>query len=169
MRIYSKLKIVINPFELGVSDNIEAKRKEVRNWDLWGPFIFCLILSVVLSSSTQSEDKTLLFEIVFIIVWAGGAIIALNGQLLGGTISFFQSICLLGYCLFPLTIAATLNLLIGSYLPFWGKLIYVAIAFIWATISSIHFIKEMVPADRKELAMYPVCLFYLFLSWFIIL
>jgi hypothetical protein len=62
-----------------------------------------------------------------------------------------------------------LNLLIGSYLPFWGKLIYVAIAFVWATISSIHFIKEMVPADRKELAMYPVCLFYLFLSWFIIL
>ncbi len=92
MRIYSKLKIVINPFELGVSgqiDNIEAKRKEVRNWDLWGPFIFCLILSVVLSSATQSEDKTLLFEIVFIIVWAGGAVIALNGQLLGGTISFF--------------------------------------------------------------------------------
>ena len=92
MRIYSKLKIVINPFELGVSgqiDNIEAKRKEVRNWDLWGPFIFCLILSVVLSSATQSEDKTLVFEIVFIIVWAGGAVIALNGQLLGGTISFF--------------------------------------------------------------------------------
>ena len=51
----------------------------MRNWDLWGPFIFCLILSVVLSSATQSEDKTLLFEIVFIIVWAGGAVIALNG------------------------------------------------------------------------------------------
>ena len=48
-RIYSKLKIVVNPFQLGVinsDDNIEEKRKEVRNWDLWGPFIFCLILSV---------------------------------------------------------------------------------------------------------------------------
>ena len=44
---------------------------------------------MVLSSATQSEDKTLVFEIVFIIVWAGGAVIALNGQLLGGTISFF--------------------------------------------------------------------------------
>ena len=49
MRIYNKLKIVVNPLGLGVAgseDNIEEKRKEVRNWDLWGPFIFCLVLSV---------------------------------------------------------------------------------------------------------------------------
>lgn len=123
----------------------------------------------VLSSATATEDKTLLFEIVFVIVWLGGAVIAINGQLLGGTITFFQSICLLGYCLFPLTLAATLNLIIGSFVPFWLKLIYVGIAFVWSTFSSIQFIKEMVPEDRKELAMYPVCLFYLFLSWFIIL
>ena len=121
------------------------KRKEVRNWDLWGPFIFCLILSVVLSSATATEDKTLLFEMVFVIVWAGGAIISMNGQLLGGTITFFQSICLLGYCLFPLVLAAILNLIIGSFVPFWLKLIYVGLAFVWSTYSSIHFIKEMVP------------------------
>ena len=136
---------------------------------MWGPFIFCLILSVVLSSATATEDRTLLFEIVFVIVWMGGAIISINGQLLGGTITFFQSICLLGYCLFPLVLAAILNLFIGSFVAFWLKLIYVGIAFVWSTYSSIHFIKEMVPQDRKELAMYPVCLFYLFLSWFIIL
>ena len=49
MRIYSKLKIVVNPLQLGLKgqqDNIEEKRKEVRNWDLWGPFVFCLLLSV---------------------------------------------------------------------------------------------------------------------------
>ena len=124
-----------------------------------------------MSAATAADDKTLLFEIVFIVVWVGGGIIAVNGQLLGGTISFFQSICLLGYCLFPLTVAATLNLVLGWIfsVPFLVKLLYTAIAFVWATYSSVHFIKEMVPADRKELAMYPVCLFYLFLSWFIIL
>ena len=125
----------------------------------------------MLSSATAADDKTLLFEIVFIIVWLGGGIIAINGQLLGGTISFFQSICLLGYCLFPLTLAAVINLLLSMVMrvPFVVKMIYVGVAFVWATYSSIHFIKEMVPEDRKELAMYPVCLFYLFLSWFIIL
>ena len=166
MRIWQKLRVVINPFK--PVESVE-KRKEIRNWDLWGPFIFCLMLAVVLSSATNADDKTLLFEIVFIIVWLGGAIIALNGQLLGGTISFFQSICLLGYCLFPLNLAALLNLFIGPFVHILIKLIYVGFAFTWSTYSSIHFIKEMVPEDRKELAMFPVLLFYLFLSWFIIL
>jgi len=131
-----------------------------------------LLVSRVLSSNTSADDNTLLFEIVFVVVWLGGGIIALNGQLLGGTISFFQSICLLGYCLFPLTVAATINMVLSwiiSSVPFLLKLILTGMAYIWATYSSVHFMKEMVPADRKELAMYPVCLFYLFLSWFIVL
>ena len=41
--------------------------------------------------------------------------------------------------------------------------------FVFSCLASVHFIKEMVPEDRKELAMYPVFLFYLFLAWFIIL
>ena len=146
----------------------------------------CLDSFRVLSIATNADDKTLLFEIVFCIVWIGGAVIAVNGQLLGGTISFFQSICLLGYCLFPLNMAAIVNLFIGSYVHIIIKLIYVSVAFVWSTwckssritnmsnfslslLASVHFIKEMVPEDRKELAMYPVFLFYLFLAWFIIL
>lgn len=42
MRIWEKLRIVINPF---TQPNTEQKRKEIRNWDLWGPFFFCLILA----------------------------------------------------------------------------------------------------------------------------
>ena len=88
----------------------------------------------MLSSSTHADDRTLLFEIVFIIVWLGAAVIAVNGQLLGGTISFFQSMCLLGYCLFPLIVAATLNLFIGRFTHILLKLLYVGIAFVWATL-----------------------------------
>ena len=170
--IWGKLKIVVNPMQMGVRgtpNNIEEKRQEVRNWDLWGPFLFTLLLSVLLSGETEADDSNLIFEIVFIIVWFGGAVIAMNGQLLGGTISFFQSICLLGYCLFPILLAASVNLIIGKVVPFLLKLIYVGAAFVWATYSSNHFISEMVPADRKELAMYPVILFYLFLSWCVML
>ena len=47
------------------------------------------MLAAVLSIATNADDKTLLFEIVFCIVWIGGAVIAINGQLLGGNISFF--------------------------------------------------------------------------------
>jgi hypothetical protein len=38
----------------------------------------------VLSSATNASDKTLLFEIVFIIVWVGAGVISINGKLLGG-------------------------------------------------------------------------------------
>jgi len=166
MNIWQKLRVVINPFQ-----EVEAqeKKREIRNWDLWGPFFFCLTLALVLSTASNADEKTVLFEMVFVIVWLGGAIIAVNGQLLGGKISFFQSICLLGYCLVPLNLAATLNLFLGPYLHISIQICYVAAAFLWASYSSMHFIQEMVPSDRKELAMYPVCLFYLFLSWFILL
>ena len=87
----------------------------------------------VLSIATNADDKTLLFEIVFCIVWIGGAVIAVNGQLLGGNFSFFQSICLLGYCLFPLNMAAIVNLFIGGFVHIIIKLIYVAVAFVWST------------------------------------
>lgn len=70
---------------------------------------------------------------MFVIVWLGGAIIAINGQLLGGTISFFQSICLLGYCLFPLNVAALMNVLLNSFVHIAVKISYVAIAFLWST------------------------------------
>ena len=42
------------------------------------------MLAVILSSATNAQDKTLLFEIVFIIVWVGAGVISINGKLLGG-------------------------------------------------------------------------------------
>ena len=68
-----------------------------------------------------------------------------------------------------MNLAAILNLFVGSYVHILIKILYVLLAFVWSTLAAIHFIKEMVPEDRKELAMYPVFLFYLFLSWFLIL
>ena len=102
------------------------------------------IIHRVLSSATNADDKTLLFEIVFIIVWVGAGVISINGKLLGGKMynifllihlysSFFQSVCLLGYCLFPLNIAAIINLGIGQDVGILVKLIYIGLAFIWST------------------------------------
>ncbi len=53
-----------------------------------GPFLFLLdsgfvseqnIICRVLSTASNADDKTLLFELVFILVWIGGAVIAVNG------------------------------------------------------------------------------------------
>jgi hypothetical protein len=73
----------------------------------------CLMLSSILSIAAPSDSSSLVFATVFVIVWCGAALITVNAQLLGGTISFFQSVCILGYCVFPLTIAAFAILIIG--------------------------------------------------------
>ena len=74
--------------------------------------------------------------------------------------SFFQSISIMGYCIFPMDIVALV------VAPF--KEVLVAIGTAWSTYASLGFIGQLVPEDRKALALYPVLLFYLFLSWFII-
>ena len=87
MMIWVKLTYVMVPRTM-----IKEKAKQLRDWDLWGPLVLCLALSLCLSFSANTDDGSLVFEIVFVIVWAGAAIVAINGQLLGGNISFFQSV-----------------------------------------------------------------------------
>jgi len=65
----------------------------LKDWDLWGPLLFCLILGFILSNEAAQ---------IFVIVWIGAAVVTINSLLLGGKISFFQSVCILGYCIFPL-------------------------------------------------------------------
>lgn len=45
-------------------------------------------------------------QLVFALISVGAIALTINVVLLGGTIGFFQSLCLLGYCLFPMDVAA---------------------------------------------------------------
>ncbi len=79
LRIWQKIRYVMMPRKM-----MEDRAKELRNWDLWGPLVLCICLAVTLSSTTESDDSSLVFEMVFVIVWVGAGIVAINGQLLGG-------------------------------------------------------------------------------------
>lgn len=98
----------------------------------------------------------------------------MNAQLLGaGKISFFQSLCVLGYCMFPMALAAVAIgvLKIVPYIKnwIWLDLILVAIGLLWATRASSIFIGMYVKAERRALAVFPVYFFYLFMAWLILL
>ncbi|KAK4702080.1 protein YIPF6, partial [Phenoliferia sp. Uapishka_3] len=84
----------------------------LRDWDLWGPLVFCLALAVLLSMNATAEQSLPIFTGVFVLVWVGSIVITLNAKLLGGKVSFFQSLCVLGYCLFPLDIAALVSVFV---------------------------------------------------------
>ncbi|CAM9711461.1 unnamed protein product [Chrysoparadoxa australica] len=164
-QVLEKLKIVLLPH--GDQDGVLAKLKD---WDLWGPLLVCLVLSVLLSLEAPPDQGALVFAAVFVVVWAGAAVVTLNAQLLGGTISFFQSVCVLGYCVFPLVIAALLCDIVGYFKNILIlRFLIVLLGFVWATRASVVFIKQIIEPERKVLALYPVFFFYTFLSWFILL
>ena len=113
---------------VAVPTSNEEKQKELRQWDLWGPFIVCLLLGIILSI-TSKKSSGLVFSTIFIIIWIGGIIITINSSLLGGKLSLLQCICLLGYCSFPCVVSALLIRVILKFLPGIGKLIIVILYF----------------------------------------
>ncbi|RQM22698.1 hypothetical protein B5M09_006016 [Aphanomyces astaci] len=143
----------------------------LRDWDLWGPLLVCLTLSIMLSISAPTNQSAMVFTGVFVVVWAGAAVVTINAQLLGSTISFFQSICVLGYCVFPLVIATLFTTIfrVLSLGHVTVRLVVVAVGFLWSTRASVVFMSQLVPPKRKALTVYPVLLFYLFIGWMILI
>ena len=140
--------------------------QELRDWDLWGPLVFCILLALNLTWTAPDEQKADVFALVFVVVWCGAGVVTLNTLLLGGNVSFFQSVCLLGYCIFPLNIAA---LLTRVWANAWFRIAVTGVCFIWATRASVPFIEGLVPESRKILAVYPVFLFYLSMAWLVLI
>ncbi|TPP67127.1 Protein YIPF [Fasciola gigantica] len=88
--------------------------------DLWGPLTLCLILSVMLhrdSKDDASGDGGPEFAQVFVIFWLGAALVTLNSKLLGGAVSFLQTVCVLGYCILPLVISLICVVFLCSLKP----------------------------------------------------
>lgn len=72
---------VLDPEALVSGDNAA---RGLREWDLWGPLVFCLLLSLLLSFNAREKQKEAVFSGVFAIVWIGEAVVTLQIKLLGG-------------------------------------------------------------------------------------
>ena len=156
--IYHKLKLVINPL---ISK--EKKYNQIRQWDLWGPLLLNLILAFTLTLNTKEKGQ--ITALIFIIFWLGGTIIYLNNQFLGVKASIFQIFCLLGYCLFPLNIAAIIITIINFNDLI--RLILVGGACGWSIYSSSDYLKVITNHEQRYLVLYPCILFYLYIAWFV--
>jgi len=148
--------------------------------------VLCLLLAVILSRSAatgpqydslghiRESQSAVVFASVFVIVWCGAAIISFNSRLLGANVSFFQSICVLGYCICPLVIVAVITHLItvisGGSNSLGVRLLQAVLTllgFSWSSYAAMGFLSEMVGASRKLLALYPILLFYLVIGWIV--
>ncbi|KAK7265273.1 hypothetical protein RJT34_32891 [Clitoria ternatea] len=158
-RIVSNLKLVVfpNPFR-------EDPGKALRDWDLWGPFFFIVFLGLTLSWSA-SVKKSEVFAVAFALLAAGAVILTLNVLLLGGHIIFFQSLSLLGYCLFPLDVGALICMLKDNVIM---KVVVVCVTLAWSSWAAYPFMSSAVNPRRKALALYPVFLMYVSVGFLII-
>jgi hypothetical protein len=118
----------------------KEKKTLLKEWDLWGPLMLCTFMARILQGSStagNSNDGGPEFAEVFVIVWIGSMVVTLNSKLLGGNISFFQSICVLGYCLLPTTIALIVCRVILLFeqtnLLFFLRFTVSMVGFAWAT------------------------------------
>ena len=88
----------------------------------------------------------------------------MNAQLLGGKLSFFQSLSVLGYSLAPLVLAAALGWAWGN--PGW-RAVTVVVGWAWAARAAVVFVSPLVPPARRALALYPVVLFLTSVAWLV--
>ena len=180
-RIYSNLVMVIAPIEFakyvdhGVDDDLRGDESEVssptarqaarrnqalKNWDLWGPMIFTIGLAIPLSIGTSKPSST--FSLVFGLISVGACVLTVNVVLLGGSIGIFQSLCLLGYCLAPLNVAAILFLFVHNPVVRW---IVMPLTVLWSSWAAVPFVSGAVQQDKRVLAIYPLVLLYSVIGW----
>ncbi|KAG9001660.1 hypothetical protein FRB90_011572, partial [Tulasnella sp. 427] len=146
--IYTKLIQVLYPARSGTG------REVLRDWDLWGPLILCLALGIMLSISAPPDQSLGIFTGVVVIVSVGSLVVTLNAKLLGGRVSFFQSLCVLGYCIFPLVVAALVS-------TFFHKLFIrgpvTLAAWAWSVWAAMNFFDGTnIEQQRVLLAVYPL-------------
>lgn len=146
----------------------------LRDWDLWGPLLLCVTLALLLQGGATDKNNQggPQFAEVFVIVWFGSIIITVNSKLLGGTLSFFQSLCVLGYCILPLTVAMVVCRIVlirgtGTVTSI-VRLVVVTASFGWSTFASTAFLANSQPPNRKGLVVYPVFLFYFVIGWMVL-
>jgi hypothetical protein len=108
LAVWTKMKAVLYPkftFRrwpdandvLGSHGGGDSSRSMVLGeWDLWGPLLFCLALSTLLSVCAADKQKTQVFAGVFSMVWVGEAVITSQIKLLGGNMWVFCFLDVLG-------------------------------------------------------------------------
>lgn len=113
------------------------------------------------------------FMVLLFAVFMGGIIVTFNIKILGGKISYFQSVSILGYCICPIFIA----LIILQVLKFFQinnsllRLIFIVVATVWAilgkyviNLAARSFIGVNLPEHKKFVGLYPIIVFYFFIA-----
>ncbi|KAK8854797.1 hypothetical protein IAR55_003536 [Kwoniella newhampshirensis] len=158
--IHAKLLQVLYPPKQG-------NNQLLRDWDLWGPVVICLSLAIILSLDAPKEQSMQVFSLVISLITIGSVVVTVNSKLLGGKVSFFQSLCVLGYALAPILLASIISFLVHNI---FVRIPVSLACWAWSVWASMNFFNgTRLPETRTFLAVYPLCLFFFVLAWMIMI
>ena len=159
--IITKLKFF---FAFKKNDNMNLEQ-EIRNYELWGPFVFFLLLS--LTSSLHKENMESAFTTVIMIIVLGCFVLTINSKLLQTNVSFLQGISAIGYSMFPINVAGLFNCLF-SFLPNFLKFSVGLGCAVFSIMCGFRVMECLAPKDKVYLVSFPLVIFYLSLCWFVV-
>lgn len=87
------------------------------------------------------------FSLVISLVTIGSVVVTINSKLLGGKVSFFQSLCVLGYALAPLLLASIVALLLHNL---FVRVPVSLICFGWSVWGKFSCTKVLSEADMQR-------------------
>ncbi|XP_004343493.1 Yip1 domain-containing protein [Capsaspora owczarzaki ATCC 30864] len=149
--IFYKIRCVLLPFPF-----LGFQRSVVRdNPDFWGPLFVVLIYALV---SLYGQFKVVSWILT---IWSvGSLLIFVLARVLGGDVSYSQTIGVIGYSLIPLIVT-------GAVLPAFRRFPELSILFkilgvLWAAYSAGSLLVSDEMQSKKTLLLYPVLLLYIY-------
>ncbi|SOV16104.1 conserved Plasmodium membrane protein, unknown function [Plasmodium gaboni] len=138
----------------------------IKKWDLWGSFIVYITLSICIFLDNEIVDKKNTFGYFFVFFFIGHILVSLNLSLLHINISFFQSLCIISYSLFPLILSSFLNLFISTHVI---RLLFCLLSIVWSSYNCILILGKFIKSNRLLISFFPICLLQLFLASFLLI
>lgn len=162
--IYKKIYYLVSNNEKG-SDRINDLQM-LHNWELWGPSLFLLTLSMCLYLKAPSESKDNIFSTIYFISVYGGISATVNTLILSTKPSFFAIISLIGYCIFPLAVTS----LISLFFPyFFIMLVFVTISNVYIFRIIANLVGNITPEEKRFVVFYPISLFFIAITFLILI
>lgn len=176
MTFFSELKHIAQKFRHVLVPNADSShRRVIRKLDLWGPFLMCMVLGLLLDSNGTIDLDANQFLVLLLAVFVGATVVTFNSRVLGAKISFLQSVSMLGYCVFPLFLAALLIRLfrVVKVRSLALSLGLVGVCAFWSIMGTCviyeaarAYLGVSIPPEKKFISLYPVLLFYIFIGSF---
>ena len=148
------------------NDKNEANMSvEIRNYDLWGPFVFALLFAFCVTLHRR-ENMEQIFSIIIIYISCGVVLVTLNARLLKTSLTLLQGGSVIGYSLFPMNISAVFSGLF-YFMPQFLKVAVTLISVVCSIKCGFEIMKCIAVKEKIYLVSYPLVLFYLGLGCFL--